>query len=83
MNKTEYIITIEYKERTEYEVRINEEGFPEAGNIYDHFELDPKYLVREINRDEEGKITYDEYLKEFVMYEEAKDYVKELEAKEN
>lgn len=81
MNKTEYIITIEYKERTEYEVRINEEGFPEAGNIYDHFEQDPVYLVREITRDEDGNIIYDDCLEEFVMYEEAKQFIKEQENK--
>ena len=28
--------------------------FPEAGNIYYRFEADPKYLVREIARDEEA-----------------------------
>lgn len=81
MNKREFKITIEYPERTEYEVRINEEGFPEAGNIYDHFEADPKYLVREITRDEEGNIIYDECLEEFVMYEEAKQFIKEQENK--
>lgn len=81
MNKREFKITIEYPERTEYEVRINEEGFSEAGNIYDHFEADPKYLVREITRDEEGNIIYDECLEEFVMYEEATQFIKEMENK--
>ena len=81
MSKKEFKITIEYPERTEYEVRINEEGFPEAGNIYDHFEADPKYLVREISRDEEGNIIYDECIKEFAMYEEATQFVKEMENK--
>ena len=81
MKKREFKITIEYPERTEYEVRINEEGFPEAGNIYDHFEADPKYLVREIARDEEGNIIYDECLEEFAMYEEAKQFIKEQENK--
>ena len=81
MSKREFKITIEYPERTEYEVRINEEGFPEAGNIYDHFEADPKYLVREISRDEEGNIIYDECIEEFAMYEEATQFVKEMENK--
>ena len=81
MSKREFKITIEYPERTEYEVRINEEGFPEAGNIYDHFEADPKYLVREIARDEEGNIIYDECIEEFAMYEEAAQFVKEKENK--
>lgn len=81
MSKREFKITIEYPERTEYEVRINEEGFLEEGNIYNHFEADPKYLVREITRDEEGNIIYDECLEEFVMYEEAKQFVKEMENK--
>ena len=81
MSKREFKITIEYPERTEYEVRINEEGFPEAGNIYDHFEADPKYLVREIARDEGGNIIYDECIKEFAMYEEATQFVKEMENK--
>ena len=81
MKKREFKITIEYPERTEYEVRINEEGFPEAGNIYDHFEADPKYLVREITRDEDGNIIYDECLEEFAMYEEATQFVKEMENK--
>lgn len=48
---------------------------------YDHFEADPKYLVREITRDEEGNIIYDECLEEFVMYEEAKQFIKEMENK--
>lgn len=78
----EYKITIEYPERTEYEVRINEEGFSEAGDIYDHWEGDPKYLVREIERDEDGKVWSDECLDEFETYREAVDYVKEKE-KEN
>ena len=81
MSKREFKITIEYPERTEYEVRINEEGFPEAGNIYDHFEADPKYLVREIARHEEGNIIYDECIEEFAMYEEATQFVKEKENK--
>lgn len=81
MKKREFKITIEYPERTEYEVRINEEGFPEAGNVYDHFEADPKYLVREISRDEDGNIIYDECIEEFAMYEEATQFVKEMENK--
>ena len=81
MKKREFKITIEYPERTEYEVRINEEGFPEAGDIYDHFEADPKYLVREISRDDEGNIIYDECLEEFAMYEEATQFIKEQENK--
>lgn len=81
MSKREFKITVEYPERTEYEVRINEEGFPEAGDIYDHFEADPKYLVREIARDEDGNIIYDECLEEFEMYEEATQFVKEMENK--
>ena len=81
MSKREFKITIEYPERTEYEVRIKEEGFPEAGNIYDHFEADPKYLVREISRDEDGNIIYDECLEEFETYEEATQFVKEMENK--
>lgn len=81
MSKREFKITIEYPERTEYEVRINEEGFPEAGNIYDHFEADPKYLVREISRDKDGNIIYDECLEEFETYEEAKQFIKEMESK--
>ena len=40
MSKREFKITIEYPERTEYEVRINEEFFPEAGNIYYRFEAE-------------------------------------------
>lgn len=79
MSKREFKITIEYPERTEYEVRINEEGFPEAGNIYDHFEADPKYLVREITRNEDGDIIYDECLEEFETYEEATKFIKEME----
>lgn len=55
--------------------------FPEAGNIYYRFEADPKYLVREIARDEEGNIIYDECIKEFAMYEEATQFVKEMENK--
>ena len=76
MSKREFKITIEYPERTSYEVRINEEGFPEAGNIYDYFEEDPKYLVREITRDEEGNIIYEECLEEFETYEEATQFCK-------
>lgn len=78
----EYKITIEYSERTEYEVRINEEGFAEAGDAYDHWEGDPKYLVREIERDEDGKVWSDECLDAFETYQEALDYVKELKEKE-
>ena len=81
MSKREFKITIEYPERTEYEVRINEEFFPEAGNIYYRFEADPKYLVREIARDEGGNIIYDERIEEFAMYEEATQFVKEMENK--
>lgn len=79
MNKREFKITIEYPERTEYEIKLTYDGFPDAGDIYDHWEGDPKYLVREISRDEEGNIIYDECLEEFVMYEEAKQFVKEME----
>ena len=77
----EYKITIEYIERNEYEIRIDGEGFPCAGDIYDHYEDDPKYLVREIERDEDGKVWSDECLDEFETYQEALDYVKELKEK--
>ena len=81
MNKTEYIITIEYTERTEYLVRLDEEGFPEAGDIYDNFEQDPVYLVHEVTKDENGNIIYDDCLEQFVMYEEATQFIKEQENK--
>lgn len=77
----EYKVTIEYIERNEYEIKIDGEGFPCAGDIYDHYEDDPKYLVREIERDEDGKIWSDECLDEFETYQEALDYVKELKEK--
>ena len=79
---SEYKITIEYIERNEYEIKIDGEGFPCAGDIYDHYEDDPKYLVREIERDEDGKVWSDECLDEFETYQEALDYVKELKEKE-
>lgn len=77
---SDYKITIKYMESTEYE--INGEGFPCAGDIYNHYEDDPKYLVREIERDEDGKVWSDECLDEFETYQEALDYVKELKEKE-
>lgn len=80
---SEYKITMEYMERTEYECYVDEEGFASPGNIYDHYEDDPKYLVREIERDEEGKMWSDECLDEFETYQEAVDYVKKLEEKNN
>lgn len=80
---SEYKITMEYMERTEYECYVDKEGFVSPGNIYDHYEDDPKYLVREIERDEEGKMWSDECLDEFETYQEAVDYVKELEEKNN
>lgn len=80
MKKREFKITMEYPDRTEYEVRINEDGYPKAGDVYDHFEADdPKYLVREIARDEDGDIIYDECIEEFEMYEEATKFIKEME----
>ena len=78
---SEYKITIEYSERNEYEIKIDGEGFPCAGDIYDHYEQDPLYLVREITRDDDGKIDLDDLLAEFDTYQEAVDYVKELEEK--
>ena len=78
----EYKITIEYIERNEYEIKIDGEGFPCAGDIYDHYEDDPNYLVREIERDEDGKVWSDECLDAFETYQEALDYVKELKEKE-
>lgn len=80
---SEYKITIEYMERTEYEIKIDGEGFPCAGDIYDHYEDDPKYLVREIMKDDDGAFLYDECLDVFETYQEAVDYVKELEEKNN
>lgn len=80
---SEYKITIEYMERTEYEIKIDGEGFPCAGDIYDHYEDDPKYLVREIMKDDDGTFLYDECLDVFETYQEAVDYVKELEEKDN
>lgn len=78
----EYKITIEYIERNEYEIKIDGEGFPCAGDIYDHYEDDPKYLVREIIKDDDGMPMWDECLDEFETYQEALDYVKELKEKE-
>lgn len=77
---SEYKITIEYYERNEYEVKIDSEGFPCAGDIYDHYEDDPKYLVREIERDEDGEVWSEEFFA-FDTYQEALDYVKELKEK--
>lgn len=78
---SDYKITIEYVERTEYEIKIDDEGFPCAGDIYDHYEDDPKYLVREIMKDDDGTLLYDECLDVFDTYQEALDYVKELKEK--
>lgn len=78
----DYKITIEYIERNEYEIKIDGEGFPCAGDIYDHYEDDPKYLVREIMKDDDGTLLYDECLDVFETYQEALDYVKELKEKE-
>lgn len=78
---SEYKITIEYIERNEYEIRIDGEGFPCAGDIYDHYEDDPKYLVREFMKDDDGTLLYDECLDVFDTYQEALDYVKELKEK--
>lgn len=80
---SEYKITIEYSERNEYEIKIGSDGYAYAGDIYDHYEQDPLYLVREITRDDDGKIDYDDLLAEFDTYQEAVDYAKELEEKEN
>lgn len=80
---SEYKITIEYIERNEYEIKIDGEGFPCAGDIYDHYEDDPKYLVREIMKDDDGTLLYDECLDVFETYQEALDYVKELKEKEH
>lgn len=79
---SEYKITIEYIERNEYEIKIGSDGYAYAGDIYDHYEDDPKYLVREIERDEDGKVWSDECLDAFETYQEAVDYVKELKEKE-
>lgn len=78
---SEYKITIEYYERNEYEIKIDSEGFPCAGDIYDHYEDDPKYLVREFMKDDDGTLLYDECLDVFDTYQEALDYVKELKEK--
>lgn len=78
----EYKITIEYIERTEYEIKIGSDGYAYAGDIYDHYEDDPRYLVREIIKDDDGTLMYDECIDTFETYQEALDYVKELEEKE-
>lgn len=80
---SEYKITIEYIEQNEYEIKIDDEGFPWAGDIYDHYEDDPKYLVREVIKDDDGTPMWDECLDAFETYQEAVDYVKELEEKDN
>ena len=77
----DYKITIEYIERNEYEIKIDGEGFPCAGDIYDHYEDDPKYLVREIIKDDDGTPMWDECLDTFETYQEALDYVKEVKEK--
>ena len=74
---SEYKITIEYYERNEYEIKIDSEGFPCAGDIYDHYESDPKYLVREIERGKDGEVWSEEFFA-FDTYQEAVDYVKKL-----
>lgn len=80
---SEYKITMEYMERTEYEVKIGSDGYAYAGDIYDHHEQSPLYLVREIERDNDGKIDFDTLLSEFETYQEAVDYVKELKEKDD
>lgn len=80
---SEYKVTIEYSERTEYEIKIDSDGYACAGDVYDHYEQDPVYLVREITRDDDGKIDFDDMLAGFDTYQEAVDYVKELEEKDN
>ena len=78
---SEYKITIEYSERNEHEIKIGSDGYAYAGDIYSNYEQEPLYLVREITRDDEGKIDFDDLLAEFDTYQEAVDYVKELEEK--
>lgn len=80
---SEYKITIEYSERNEYEIKIGGDGCAYVGDIYDHYEQDAVYLVREIERDDDGNMEFDDLLAEFETYQEAVDYVKELKEKDN
>lgn len=80
---SEYKITIEYSERSEYEIKIGSDGYAYAGDIYDHYEDDPRYLVREIIKDDDGTLMWDECLDTFETYQEAVDCVKELKEKKN
>lgn len=88
--KSKYTITMEYTERTEYTVKLDPDGdpvtneyYPSAGDVIDHWEDDPKYIVNETSYYDDGSVASYDSLDVFDTYKEAKDYVKELEAKEN
>ena len=82
--KSKYIITIEYKETTEYFLKFDDgyEDYPSAGDIIDHYEEDPTYIVHEVSYTDSGAMEFLDTLADFETYREARAYVLELEDRE-
>ena len=84
MERSKYVITMQYREMTEYTVKLdkNYPDFPEPDQILTHYEEDPKYVVNEAYYTEQGAMQITDTLDEFDTYREAQAYVLEMEAKD-
>lgn len=80
--ETEYKVFIERTIFYEFEIEEDGNGDPVAGKLYDEYEPDQKYLVKEVVKGSDGEYVEIDNLEVFETYKEALDFIEELKNRE-
>lgn len=85
--KSEYSVTMEYREITEYTIKLDDEldenhiDYAYPDQVIDHYEEDPKYIVHETNYFEDGSVASYDNIATCDTYQEAVEFIKEWKEK--
>ena len=79
--KSKYTVTMEYRETTEYTIKLDNELYPSPDEVIDHYEEDPKYIVHETSYFEDGSEASYDSIATCDTYQEALDFIKEWKEK--
>lgn len=79
--KSEYSVTMEYRETTEYSIKLDNELYPSPDQVIDHYEEDPKYIVHETIYSKDGSVVSYDSIATCDTYQEAMEFIKEWKEK--
>lgn len=85
--KSDYTVTMEYRETTEYSIKLDDEldekhiDYAYPDQVIDHYEEDPKYIVHETNYFEDGSVASYDSIATCDTYQEAMEFIKEWKEK--